>query len=106
MGMDAFINNDQDLRFSQLLAESTFKLYPDKKFFISKNGYLELSKDQVTSVILEMMKKLDSIKLMDSFIEIDIHERVRYIRSNLNKLALLMEWCKDENNNDNFLTFA
>ena len=86
MGMDAIIKG-KDLRFSQLLAEVAYELYPELK---KNEGYIELSSLRIGALITEMAIKLDLFRIIEKD-KIPL-KRVQYIISNASKLYTLIEW--------------
>jgi hypothetical protein len=101
MGMDAIIEG-KDLRFSQLLAESTYKLYPEVRMYGDFHGYIDLTRDKILKIIDLMAEELETFSLRDSSGNIPL-QNAQYMVSNTMKLYTLLEWTfKDEP----ILTFA
>ena len=98
MGMDAIVDG-MDLRFSQLLADVTFKLFPDIKEGLKKEAFVELTRPQVGMIIGTMARRLDDFKiyqndsLSQEFIPL---KRVQYLLSNAQKLYTLLTWWDKE----------
>ena len=101
MGLDAIIKGT-DLRFSQLLAECTYQLYPKTKIFIEENGYLDITRDKIVKIIDLMAEELETFSLRNSSGNIPLRN-AQYMVSNSMKLYRLLEWTFEE---EPILTFA
>ena len=103
MGMDAIIKG-MDLRFSQLLAEVAYELYPELG---DAQGFIELDRGQISRIISTMAKRLDDFKIYENdglsreFIPL---RRVQYLILNTQKLYALLNWWQD--NKEETLMFA
>ena len=103
MGMDAFIDDScEGVRFSQLLSEVTFQLYPEIQEQVNKEAYFKLSKEQVGEICKNMAEILSDYP-MDALNPIAMMQ-AQYVISNMWKLHSLLTWyhTKDEQT----LTFA